>query len=282
MTQILPALGLLVPVLYVLAWANYALLFFRDHPLARRTATPFLVSVLGVHLLTLVVQAGVMRRCPMGNLPEVLSVLVLSVVAVYLVLEHRQGNRYTGVFLLALVAPVAVIAFAVPVPDGPVSKLLKSPLFGVHTTLALLGYASLTVCAVYGIMFLLLHRALKRQTFGLVFQRLPSLDGLAGMTVSAAVIGFVALTLTIAVGILWGIRAVEQNLSLNAASFWSDPKIYFTVLVWAVYGMAILARFLLRWSNRSVVLLFLAGFVMAVLAVVVLNTWLHTFHRFTT
>lgn len=285
MTQILPALVLLVPALYLLAWVNYALLFFTDHPLVRKTATPFLLGVLGLHFLTLLGQAGTMRRCPMGNLPEVLSVIVLSVVAVYLVLEHRQNNRYTGVFLLALVVPVAVVSFSAA-PAGAVStnvsKLLKSPLFSLHTSLALLGYAALTVCAVYGFMFLLLHRALKRQTFGLVFQRLPSLDGLAAMTVHAAVIGFAALTLTIVVGMLWGMRAIRGDLLQVSGGLWSDPKIALTVLVWAVYGVAILARFFLKWSNRRVVLLFLAGFVMAVLAVVVLNTWLHTFHRFTT
>lgn len=281
MTQLGSVLVILVPALYALAWADYALLFFRDHPLARRTASPLLLATLALHLLTLSLQAAALRRCPMGSFPEVLSILVICVAAVYLVLETRQGNRYTGVFVLGLLLPVTLISFTLPAPDGPVSKLLKSPLFGLHTTLALLGYAAFAVCAIYCVMYLLLHRTLKRQVFGLIFQRLPSLDGMAAMTVGAAVIGFASLTLTIAVGILWGARVAPSELMPAGGSFWSDPKILFTVVVWAVYGVAISARFLLRWPNRSVVLLFLAGFVMAVFAVIILNTWLHTFHRFT-
>jgi ABC-type uncharacterized transport system permease subunit len=282
MNQLLPVLIPLVPVVYALAWADYALLFFRDLPLARRTVTPSLVAAAGLHLLTLFVHAAVVRRCPMGNLPEILSVLVLSVVGVYLVLETRQANRYTGVFLLALVVPVTVISLSIPVPTGPANKLLKSPLFGMHTGLALLGYAAFNVCAAYGVMFLLLRRALKRQAFGLIFQRLPSLDGMAEMTVTAAVIGFAALTLTIGVGMYWGLRAVQSDLLHVTGGFWRDPKIYFTFAVWAVFGLAILVRYVLRWSYRAVVLILLAGFVLAVLAVIALNTWVHTFHRFTT
>jgi HemX protein len=280
MTGLLNLLSVLLPVLYALVWADYALLFFRDDPLARRTVTPALLGVAGLHLVTLFVHAAAVRRCPMGNLPEILSVIALAVVAVYLFLEHRRKNRYTGVFVLALVVALIIVSSSLKPPAGPVSKLLKSPLFGVHTLMALLGYSSFAVCAVYAVMFLLLHRALKRQAFGLVFQRLPSLEGLAGMTVSAAVIGFSALTLTMAVGMIWGSHALRENLIQG--SFWNDPKIYLTALVWAVYGIGIVARFGLKWSNRHSVVLFLAAFVVAVLSVVALNTVLHTFHNFTT
>jgi len=282
MAALLKLLETLVPVLYALAWANYALLFLRDLPISRKTATASLLLALGAHLLLVFGHAFEARRCPMGSFREVLSVLVLAVGAVYLVLEARQKNRYTGVFLLSLILPLSVVAMLLPPAQGPASDLLKSPLFGLHTSLALLGYAALIVSTVYGVMYLLLHRALKRRAFGLVFRRLPSLEGLSDMTVGAAVITFAALTLTILVGILWGHHAAATKQIVLQGSLWSDPKISFTVLVWALYGLGILARYTLRWSNRSVVYLFLAGFVMAVLAVVLLNTWLATFHRFTT
>ena len=280
MTTILNLFAVLVPLFYALAWANYAQLFFRDDPFSRRTATPVLLAAAGVHLVAIFTRAFLLRRCPMGNLPEVLSVLALAVVVVYLALEHRQENKHTGVFLLGLVVPLVIISAIIPPPQGPVSALLKSPLFGLHTTMALLGYSSFAVCAVYGLMYLLLHRTLKRQTFGLVFQNLPSLDGLAAMTVSAALIGFCALSVTMLVGMVWGSRAMQSQLL--PGTFWHDPKIFVTLIVWAAYGIGIAARFILRWSNRPTVVLLMAAFVVAVLGMVALNTFLHTFHRFTT
>lgn len=268
----------MVPLLYAAAWGNYAYLFFRETTFGRRTATPLLLVTAAIHWAGIVLIAIQHRRCPLGNLPEVLSVIAFSVAAIYLLLERREGNRHTGAFVLALVVPIMVVSSSTPPSGAPPSPLLKSPLFGLHTTLALIGYASFLVSAVYSAMFLLLHRALKQRRFGLVFQRLPALEGLAGMAVTAAAIGFASLTLTVIVGVIWGSRALTPEQLPRG--FWSDPKLLLTLLVWAVYGAALLARTAFRWTHRRTIVLFLAAFVVAVLAVVALNTILPTFHRF--
>jgi ABC-type transport system involved in cytochrome c biogenesis permease subunit len=280
MTGIHDWFDILIPLLYVVTWANYTLLFFRDTPAARRTATPLLLGTATLHWAAVVLTAMTHRRCPLGNLPEVLSVLALSVVVVYLVLERRQRNKYSGMFLLALVIPIMIVSSAVTPALQKPSLLLKSPLFGLHTTMAILGYAAFLVCTVYGVMYLLLHHALKARTFGLVFHRLPSLDGLANMAVTGALIGFLALSATIIIGVIWGSHALDRSLLPNG--LWGDPKIMLTLLVWAAYGLGLGARFILRWANRSTMWLFLTAFVVAVLAVVALNTILTTFHNFTT
>lgn len=280
MTGLQTWFDILVPLLYVATWAGYTLLFFRDAPGARRTVTPLLLGTAAVHWIAIVSTAMAHRRCPLGNLPEVLSVLAFSVVVVYLVLERRQQNKYSGMFLLALVIPVMIVSSAVSPALQEPSPLLKSPLFGLHTTMAILGYAAFLVCTVYGVMFLLMHHALKARTFGLVFHRLPSLDGLATMAVSAALIGFLALSSTIIIGMIWGSHALDPSALPNG--LWGDPKISLTLLVWLVYGAALAARFVLRWRNRAIMWLFLAAFAVAVLAVVALNTVLTTFHNFTT
>lgn len=271
---------LLVPLLYVATWAGYTLLFFRDSPEARRAVTPLLLGTAAVHWISIVSTAVAFRRCPLGNLPEVLSVLAFAVIVVYLVLERRQQNKYTGMFLLALVIPIMIVSAAVSPTLQEPSPLLKSPLFGLHTTMAILGYAAFLVCTVYGIMFLLMHHALKARTFGLVFHRLPSLDGLATMAVTGAVIGFLALGGTIIIGMIWGANALDAARLPNG--FWGDPKVALTLLVWLAYGLALGARFVLRWRSRAIMWLFLAAFAVAVLAIVALNTVLSTFHDFTT
>jgi ABC-type transport system involved in cytochrome c biogenesis permease subunit len=220
------------------------------------------------------------RRCPLGNLPEVLSVLAFAVVVVYLALERRQRNKYSGMFLLGLVIPIMIVSSSSGPTLAEPSSLLKSPLFGLHTTMAILGYAAFLVSTVYGVMYLLLHKTLKARSFGLVFHRLPSLDGLASMAVGGALIGFFALTATIVVGMVWGAHALKPAQLPNG--LWGDPKIALTLVVWVAYGLGLIARFVLRWANRPTMWLLVTAFVVAVLAMVALNTVLSTFHDFTT
>ena len=272
-------MDVLVPLLYVAAWGNYALFFFRDPPFSRRTASPLLAVAAAAHGTGIVSTALAHHRCPLGNLPEILSVLAFGVVAVYLLLERRQRNKYSGMFLLTPVVPIMIVVSSLaPALQAP-PDLLRSPLFGLHTTMALLGYASFLVCTVYGVMYLLLYRTLKARAFGLVFHRLPSLDGLAGMAVGAATMGFLALTATITLGLVWGSQAPAGALLPHG--LWGDPKIGLTLLVWAAYGAGIATRYVFRWSNRPTMVLFLCAFVVAVLTVVALHTVLPTFHDFT-
>ncbi len=278
MSALLKLFAILGPALYTLAWANYGRLFYRDDPFARRTATPLLLVAWSVHLAGVCLTSAAYRRCPMGNLGEVLAVLVAAVVGVYLIVERRQGNKYTGFFLLSLMVPVAILSSVIPAPASPTSPLLRSPFFSLHTLLAIIGYSSFGVSAVYGVMFLLLYRSLKRQAFGLVFHKLPSLDGLAGMTLTAAIIGFCALGLTILFGAVWGSHALRE--SLLSRSVWADPKIYLTTFVWLLYGIGIAARVTARWASRPVVIWFLAAFVLTILIAVALNTVVPTFHDF--
>lgn len=274
MNQLLEPLSALLPLLYALAGLNYALLFFRGSRFARRTVTPLLLATAVLHLGVVGLRSMTAQRCPLADFTEVLSLLSLAVAAVYLVLEAHQKNPYTGMFLLFLVTPLSILAAVIPPRGGVPSPLLKTAWFGFHTTLALLGYAAFAVSAVYAFMYLLLHHALKRRSFGLIFDRLPSLDVLARMNVGAAIIGFGALTLAMTIGIVWGAHEVP--------GFWRDPKLHLTLLVWALYGSGLILRFRFRRPSRQVALVFLTSFVVAIVSVWMLQTVLHTFHAFRT
>lgn len=273
MNHALDILAALLPLLYALCSVNYAVLFFRGSAFARRTVTPFLLGTALLHIGLVVLRSVDLSRCPLADFTEILSLLALAVVGVYLVLEAQQKNPYTGMFILFLVTPLAALSALLVPRSGPTSELLRTAWFGFHTTLALLGYASFAVSAVYAFMFLLLHHALKQRSFGLVFDRLPPLDVLGRMTFGAASIGFVALTLAIVVGVSWGARVVPD--------FWRDPKLHLTLLVWALYGSGLLLRIRFRLPNRPLAVLFLTGFLVAVLSVWMLQTVLRTFHTFT-
>ncbi|MCL4550393.1 MAG: cytochrome c biogenesis protein, partial [Bacteroidetes bacterium] len=83
-----------------------------------------------------------------------------------------------------------------------VPEVLRNRLLGLHVISALLGYSGIIISAVYGVLFWLLYRNLKENKFGLIFNRLPSLEILEKLSFYAAVIGFILLTLAIVIGII--------------------------------------------------------------------------------
>ncbi len=274
MQTIIDLLTAMLPLLYGLSAVNYALAFVRDEPFSTRSCTPMLLGTALVHLAFFLARYVEVGRYPIANLPEVLSAMALAVTVVYLYVERVQASKTTGVFLVTMAAVVQLAASAgMPhqAESGPSSLLQQTSLWALHTTFVVLGYSAFLVGAVYGLMFALLYRALKQKRFGLLFERLPSLDVLAGMGIGAASIGLIGLTAVIVLGIAMSATLVP--------TFWADPKFISALLVWAVYAVAVGGHFVLGWRGARTVVWSLLGFAAAILTMLA-SSFLRTFHSF--
>jgi ABC-type uncharacterized transport system permease subunit len=271
MDNILSFLGHLLPILYAAAWVNYSVFFVRDDPFARRTATPFLLGTAVVHILYIVLLAIAYRHHPMASVFEVLSIVALALTLVYLAVEIRQKNKSTGVFILPVVFVLQLISSVWIDPTRTIDPLLRDPLFGLHTGTVTLGYVAFFLSAVYGVMHKLLYRTLRRKKFGLIFERLPSLDVLTKMTMGAILVGFFFLTFSVILGAVW---ASEQF-----PGFWRDSKFILTIVVWIVYGLSLVSHYILKWTGRRVVSLALVAFAVMVLSILSTNLLLPGFHQ---
>ena len=249
----------LLPLMYGLAAANYSMYFVRREPFAERTCTPFLLLTVGLHLVSLLLRFVYFRRYPIASLPEVLTVIAFAVAVVYLYVERATASKATGVFLVGMAGAIQLVAstFLVHAPGAEAPLLNRTSIWWLHTSLAVLGYSAFMVGAVYGLMFILLYRALKRKKFGLVFERLPSLDVLASMGMGAALLGWVLLTAAIAVGVVMSFKLIPD--------FYSDPKVISSVVAWLAYALAVAAYFLLGWRGARTVYLSLVAFSIALL-----------------
>jgi HemX protein len=259
MLTIIDLFTALLPLLYGLAAANYSLYFVRREPFAERTCTPGLMLTVGLHVAFLVVRYLHFHHFPIASLPEALTVIALAVAVVYLYVERVTASKATGVFLVGMAALLQLIAstFLAHLPEAEPAMLNRTSIWWVHTTFAVLGYSAFAVGAVYGLMFLLLYRALKQKKFGLIFERLPSLDVLASMGMGAALLGWLFLTVAIALGIVMSFRLVP--------SFYSDPKVISSIVAWAAYGVTVGSYFLLGWRGARTVYLSLVAFSIALL-----------------
>ncbi|MBW2275940.1 MAG: cytochrome c biogenesis protein CcsA [Deltaproteobacteria bacterium] len=266
-------LGPISPALYALAFVLYLVLFVKRNKITAALATPALVLAIAEHAAYSVLRALVHAHHPMASLFEVLSIVALALAIVYLLIETWRKNKATGVFVLPFVVIVQAVSMIGIEPTLEIQPILRDPLFGMHTGTATLGYAGLFLAAVYAVMHLLFHRALRRKNFGLLFERLTSLDVLARMNRGAILVGFAFLSLGLVFGLIWAAR-------VEIPDYWADPKVLLTLAFWAVFGFAILAQYVLRWASSRVAWISLVGFVLMVVSTVVVNVLLSSWHRF--
>jgi ABC-type uncharacterized transport system permease subunit len=265
--------GLTSALLYAAAFASYLLLLLRDGRAAGRLARPLLVLALVAHASYEILRAAAYGHHPMASLFEILSIVALALALVYLVIEIWRGNKATGVFVLPFVVALQVVALLGMEPTWAIPPILRDPLFGVHTGLAALGYAAFLLAAIYAVMLLLFERALRRRRFGLLFERLTSLDILARMNRGAVLVGLPVFAVGASLGLVWAARE-------GIPDFLLDPKVLLTVLVVAVFGLVLGGAYGLRWSAGRVAKLSLAGFILMVLATAAVHALLPTWHRF--
>ena len=262
----------LLPILYGLVSLAYVLTFFRNDPVARRVAPRALSATLGLHVLYLGLLGLELRRIPIATSFESLSALALALGIAYLVQERRSETPYTGLVFIPLVFLCQTVSSAFANPAVEVSPLLQSPLFGLHIATALLGYAAFAVSAIFGVLYVLLYHSLKGDRFGIVYERLPPLEVLGGMNLRAAGFGLVCLTLAILVGALWSVQVVPR--------FWTDPKVWLSLMAWAVYAACFVFRWARGWRGTRIAYFTIFGWLLIVFTMLAANRLFRSFHDF--
>ncbi len=267
------ALQNLLPLLYFITVIAYAGAFFKKHEWSRRWKTTLLFATILVHLLYLVLRTIELQHPPIISVFEIMSLLACSVAASYRLLEIKTGIYNTGLFIIFIALVFQTISTIFIEDIYEVDSVLRSNLLGIHVLSALLGYSAFTISAVYGIMYLLLYRAIKSQSFGIIYENLPNLERLEYLTKNGITIGFFLLSIAIAIGYAWLPSAIE-----NFSYF--DPKLISTILIWGMYAVGIYLIRSGKRRGRQVMHIAIAGFLVTVFSLTIINMYLTSFHSF--
>lgn len=231
---------------YGLAAVVYLVHLVRQMPalaIAGRLAVAVGLSVHGAALLGQVVDQGGM---PVG-MSQGLSLLAFLLLAIFLGIDLIYRRAVIGAFVTPIALAVLLPAFIVPTPEGGLPEPLRGPLLPVHVAIAILGVATFAVAAGVGLMYVLMERQVKLKQFGLLFSRLPPLQMLDEINRWLVLLGFIALSITLATGAFFGI--------------WEwDGKRVATVIGWAVFAVLLGARFYAGWRGKRAALATMAGF----------------------
>ncbi len=263
----------LLPFLYLITFGFYSYDFMKGGRRFANSKRLFLFLTLLFHLFYLLLRTIEFDHPPITNVFEIFTVLAFAVSFSYFILELVTDIRGTGPFIIIISIIFQIISTSYIIDVTQVKEVLRNHLLGVHVFSALLGYSAITISAVYGFLYLILYKDIKLNKFGLIFERLPSLEVLEKLSFSSAIIGFILLTFAIIIGIIWLPKAFP-NFS------YADPKLIGTSMVWILYGVGIFTKIFGKWRGKKVIILSILGFVLAIFSTIVTNFLAKSFHSF--
>lgn len=273
MAILIDILKTLLPVLYFLLVGTYGRAFFSDIAFAKRIKTPLLISIIILHVFYLIFRSIEYSHPPVTNVFEIFSVLAIAVAGTYLVIEWNSRHTETGYFILNIAFFFQLISSFFIKKEYIVKEILRSPLFGIHVTAALIGYAAITIAGAYGFLYLMLYHEMKATRFGVIYKKLPTLESLERMARTAITIAFILLGCAITFGIIW-LRHVFGG------EYYYDAKLISTLFVWLLYGWMTFAPRVSSWKGRKLMLFAIVGFAISIFSLTVINIFFSGFHKF--
>jgi ABC-type uncharacterized transport system permease subunit len=265
----------ILPLAYSGALGAYALAFFRREESVGKWRRPALMTALAIHTLLIYAQTMYHGHCLVYSPFEMLTLISFTITLTYLIVELSSGERGTGMFFTALALLLQTVStmFSPTGSTPPENPALLNNTVGLHISAALVGYTAFAISAVYGGLYLMLYHQIKSNSFGTFYQRLPSLQLLERMSEKSSIVGVVFLSIAIAIAVIF-LPNVLPNFS------YGDPKLIVTMVVWAIYVAALIAKYVARLEGRKVVILSLVGFFGTIISMTLINYVLSGFHRF--
>jgi len=273
MQPVVDAINIILPLFYVAAFAAFFFNFMKDNRRAYNLNRLLLFLTLMLHTTYIILRTIAFDHPPITNVFEIFTLLACAITLAYFVLELATDIKGTGLFIISFSMIFQIISSIFIVDLMEVREVLRSHLLGIHVFSALIGYAGITISAVYGFLYLLLYQDIKESKYGLIFERLPNLEILEKLSFYAAILGFIMLTSAMAIGIIWLPRAFP-----NFSFF--DPKLIATALVWLLYGFGIIFKVSGKWQGKKVVVVSMIGFVIAIASTIITNFLSKSFHSF--
>lgn len=266
-------LNYFLPFLYMVTFAVYLIDFIKGEKKLTNSKRIFLFVTLLLHSMYLLLRTIHLNHPPITNVFEILTILAFSLGLSYFVLELLTDIRGTGPFILIFAVIFQVISSLFIREMTQVPEVLRNRMLGLHVFSGLIGYSAITMSAVYGSLFYIMYNEIKLNRFGLIFERLPSLELLEKLSYYASVIGFVMLTSAIIIGMIWLPGAFPEFT-------YFDPKLIATLLIWMLYGAGIISKSVAGWQGKKVVFFSIIGFFITLISVLAANFLPYSFHTF--
>lgn len=232
-----------------------------DTPDRRWADRGMALSWLGTLLLVaaVVLRGLSVHRPPLGNMYEFALVACMFTMLAFLGWSLRRGLRWLGLFVVAPVLLVEMLAALVLYTEATqLMPSLQSYWLSIHVSVATLAIGLFTVGAVLTVLHLLQLRREEAAAQGRppkpgALDALPPARSLDEAAYTMHVIAYPLWVFTLIAGAIWAQKAWGH--------YWNwDPKEVWSFIIFVVYTAHLHARLTTGWTARRVAYLALAGF----------------------
>jgi len=189
------------------------------------------------------------HRCPVQGILEATMFLGWALVTAYLLVGLLPRLRFLGAFAspgLFAIGLFVVVFWNDPGlgPRPELSGQLKILhwLTSLHAALTLLAYGAFGLSAVSGIMYLTQERDLKFHKPRAVFSLLPPIQRLESITSRSLLVGFILLTVGLAIG--------GHLPRPEGVSYLQDAKVIWSLFLWLLYFTLLVSRWRFAQTGR--------------------------------
>lgn len=202
-----------------------------------------LLAAFVLHTVAMVRRGFSINQCPVNNLFEATMFIAWSATAAYLVIGLLPRLRFLGAFVSPVLFAIGVFALMPELdpPHGPKPQFTGA-LTSLHAATILLAYGAFGLAAAAAGMFLTEQHDLKFHKLRAVLSMLPPIQRLETIASRLVLAGFILFTI--------GLEAGRYLPRSAETGYWSDPKVVWSIFMWAVYLGLLLSRRLFAQSSR--------------------------------
>jgi ABC-type transport system involved in cytochrome c biogenesis permease subunit len=232
---------LVAVLLYGISSVHTIFLFRKGFREDTRTSYMLLLCGFIFHTLAMFQRGFTYNRCPIHNLYEATLFVEWTMLAIYLAVGLWSRLRFLGAFASPFLFGIGVFAL-MPQLDQTNPINAREGWLSFHVALFALAYGAFGLSCVAGLMYLTQERDLKFHKFRAVLSLMPPLQRL----------DLVAGRLLLAGLVMWTSALVISGLLVRqvGVNYLADPKILWSVLVWALYAGLLIMRWKFAQGGR--------------------------------
>ena len=240
----MPILWLRVALGFYAVGLLYALLALtRTSSLLNRVALPAMSLGMVFQFVSLTEAVLLSGQLTLTSVHNSESLLSLIVMAAFMIVYLVYRTTSPGIVVFPLVFVLTFVAATTQQPFLLTSPGMRRGWLFAHIAMIFVGYAALFISFAASLLYLLQERSLKAKKPAAILLRLPALEVIDQIGYRSLLLGFPFMTLGLVAG------SIVAQATYGRLDF-LDPKIFLSLLMWAVYMVMVFTRWNAGWRGR--------------------------------
>lgn len=269
-----------VVVLYLAAAVIGVVQLSSDNEKYRRLMLPIVSLAVCLEAVLLIFRAVAIKAVPLTGLFESMIVLTVVFGLVFLLFSIGIKQVWFGSMMVWVILAMILMAGLVAEPASEARDVAATPWAIAHGIAMALSGALVVFAMANAFLYLLVARRLKQKKVAKVLGRVPNLEKLRELNISALSTCFVLLTFGLASGL--GLALVKSSaIHMNFVDWLTDSKIMLVIISWAVLAVVLLLEQLVSLRGKAIAYITTTVFFLILFAIVGTALFCSTKHDFT-